>query len=136
MRAERMSVRLVLSVCLILASCGQPGAPADGGVDGDANPACPSAAGTYAFTYTCSGGAGGSGGFLADITQVDCTITLTEMDDRTPMTWTSTGALASDGTFTLSGEFGFSSTAACTGAITGSALSMTCDTCDVMAMRQ
>ena len=123
----------VVISALALSACDDTGTPGDGGTGTDAGAACEDASGAWQFDYTCGTGAGG---FQATVTQIGCAITLVQMDDRTPMTWTSTGTVASDGGVTLSGELGFTADPSCTGALTGGALALTCGECNVMAMRR
>jgi hypothetical protein len=124
---------LLATVLLGLVGCGDDGghgadAPAGGGDAAE----CPNAAGQWQFDYTCPGSAGG---FSAQITQTGCAITLVQMDDQTPMTWTSTGELDGLGDFTLSGQFGFTIATSCTGSIAQDELSLDCGECIVNATR-
>jgi hypothetical protein len=124
---------LLATVLSALVGCGDdsgPGADAPAG-GGDAA-ACPNAAGVWQFDYTCPGSAGG---FSAPITQTGCAITLVQMDDQTPMSWTSSGELDDRGDFTLSGQFGFTVATSCTGSIVGDQLSLACGGCSVDATR-
>ena len=134
--------RGILLVAVSLTGCGSSTVAADGSVaDGpggedvvgtDGPGACPSVAGVWRLDYACATSAGS---FAATVTQTACTMTLTQTDDVTAMTWISSGSIAADGTFTLTGALGFTSDTSCTGTATAPMLSMTCGACTVTATR-
>src|SRR5690349_8511715 len=126
---------LLLVAPLALACSSAPAPMLDSGLRLDAGPldadvACPNVAGLWRFEYTCGTGAGS---FVGTVTQSACTATLVQMDDRTPMTWTSSGELGTAGEITLSGELGFSTATMCTGTASADAWSLSCGPCTVTA---